>query len=673
MQLKVLLFAISISILLFMSQLRAQNNIEDRVEQVFKVADSLYKQGDALKALDTMLFILPEFNQFQNDSLESKVLGLFSHLQKNMGNDTVGIGRFMENLKVHQLRKYLNAVDAMGHYFERREHYIKALSYYKKMILFSNRMNDTLKLGEAYFNTGRMFKALLNFPKAQQYFDQSMEFYEVVDTKTGKVKLYNQVGDIYAQKDQPDSAAAYFQKAIQIAKNSNSIHNRIIAYHRLANIMSERDNYNEASSYYQHAIEIASSRGRELLPGILLDYGNLFEKSGKTDKAIEFYRQCSKSAVAQNNTAVQISAAKKLAQLYASRKSNRLAIRYYQRSIELSDSMQKINSLQEMARFEARYNLMQKEQEIGLLDRERKLKEAKLKNQELRSRLYFGGLILLALLVGVLLYHIITHIRKNRLLSAQNVQINDQNEELSQINEQLSASENRLMQALSTKNKLFAIIGHDLKSPLMDIKNLIFILKNNPGQFSAEDLKKHSGQIENRLTGILELLNNLLNWGMAERNTLKYTPREIDVVQLIQDTIRLFDGALNSKQIKINLQLEESIQWKTDFNMLEFILRNVLSNAIKFSDIGDKIDLIARIEKDQLKIVIEDEGIGMTEQQLEQIFVRTSEKIRRGTQKEKGTGLGMSVSQDFINQMGGKILVESTEGKGTKVEISIRR
>jgi len=305
-----------------------------------------------------------------------------------------------------------------------------------------------------------------------------------------------------------------------------------------------------------------------------------------------------------------------------------------------------------------------------LLDRERKLKAVKLKNQELRSKLYIGGLILLGLLAAVLFYHIVTHIKKNRLLSEQNAKINEQNEELSLINQQLSESENHLMQALSTKNKLFAIIGHDLKSPLMDIKNLIFILKNNAGQFGEDALKNHTGQIENRLISLLELLNNLLNWGMTERDALVYAPQKVDLIQLISKTIHLFDGMTANKNISVRSNLPESISWYTDFNMMEFVLRNVLSNAIKFSEKDSQIDITATLDYDRLYITITDYGMGMTSDQLKKVFDRTSEKVRAGTQNEKGTGLGMPLTYEFVKKMNGVIDIESRPNKGTHVEIT---
>jgi len=360
MQMSRFLFLAFIGALLFVAQIaKAQSPVEEEVKKVYRVADSLYKLEDTHKALDTLLSALPDFNEFHNDSLESKVLGLFGHLQKNMGNDTVGIGKFMQGLKSRQLRKYLNAVEAMGLYFERREHYTKALSYYKKMILFARTLDDTLKLGEGFFKTGKMFKALLNFPKANQYFSQALIYFKKSNAQQQIIKLYNQLGDMSAEMGQPDSAKIFFRKAISHARNTESATSRIIAYHRLAIIAGDNGNFNEALIYYENSRELATQKESKYLPSIYFDMASLLEKFGKTAKAKKAYEESMVYAAEYNNTAIQINAAKKLADLYALKNMNSQAVKYYQLSMMLVDSMQQINSLQEMARFEARYNLMQ--------------------------------------------------------------------------------------------------------------------------------------------------------------------------------------------------------------------------------------------------------------------------------------------------------------------------
>ncbi len=667
---KLLLISFVLIIISFHSLVHAQK-IEIKARTKYAEANKLYLEGKEKPALDTLLRILPAFNSIDNDTLESQILGLFGHLHKNIGNDTVGIKKFIGNLNSEQLEKYLEAVQAMGYYFHQRGAHTKALSYYRKMMLFARTAENREALAKSYFYTGKVFKAMYNVPKAKQYFHTALKQFQRAKSNNFIIKTYNELGEMALSSGNEDSAKYYLQRVIDLAKSNKSTEIKLIAYHRLSNIAFSRGNLSEAQIYLKKAIQLASQLNMDYIPALHLDLGRIYQESGELNTALSIYSKAISEASKNKNLQIKIDAYQLMGDIFIAQNKYRKASKSYQKALQLKEIHQNQNSVKEMARFEARYNLMQKEQEIKLLDRERKLKEVKLNNEKLRSNIYLLGLIALVLLALILFLYIRSHIRKNKQLSTQNATINEQNEELNQINQQLSNSENKLMQALSTKNKLFAIIGHDLKSPLMDIKNLIFILKNNPEQFSGEELKQHAGNIEYRLTSLLELMNNLLNWGMSERNTLKMAPENININQLIDKTEKLFSPQLENKQIQLITNIPQNLQWVTDYNMLEFIIRNTLSNAIKFSPSGSKISINISTDNEKMNIQLEDEGIGMDDKQVQEIFSQSATKVRRGTNNEKGTGLGMALTYDFISQMGGSIKVTSEKSKGTKIAVSL--
>ncbi len=665
---KLLLILLTCTIL---SKVPYAQSFEDNARLKYMYANELYKKGDEKAALDTLLNILPDFNSIDNDSLESRILGLFGHLHKNIGNDTVGIKKFLNSLKSNQIEKYMQAVQAMGHYFLQREAHTKALLYFRKMMLFARSSDNYEALAKSGFYSGKVFKAMHNLPRARTYFQTALKHFEKTNNINFIIKTYNELGEMALVSGNEDTAVLYLQKLLDLAKGNQSEEIKLIAYHRLSNIIFNKGNLHEAQLYIKKAIELASNLYPQYLPSLYLDLGRIKHQGKKHNSAISTYKKAIIEADKNKNLQIKIKAYQLIGDIYSNQNRHKLASKSYKKALKFKEVHQNQNSIREMARFEARYNLMQKEQEIKLLDRERKLKEVKLNNEKLRSNIYLLALIALILLAFILFLYIRSHIKKNKLLSNQNVTINEQNEELNQINQQLSESENKLMRALSTKNKLFAIIGHDLKSPLIDIKNLIFILKNKPDQFSPDELKKHAGIIEYRLTSLLELLNNLLNWGMSERNSLKFSPEDVNINQLFEKTEKLFNSQLESKEIKLTTTIPKNLVWFTDYNMLEFIIRNTISNAIKFSPVNSEIRLNINQLKDNMMIQIEDEGIGMDDKQLQEIFSQSATKVRRGTNNEKGTGLGMTLTYDFISQMGGTITVQSKKSKGTKIDISL--
>jgi signal transduction histidine kinase/thioredoxin-like negative regulator of GroEL len=636
---------------------------------IYQIADKLYKEGHEKEARDTLFTILSNFNSINNDTIESKILALFGYLQKNIGNDTVSINQFMQSLSKKQIKNYLGAIKAMGIYFYNKENYPKALSYFRKLLLFSSNVKEKRSEAEAHFHLGEVFLSKQHKEKAKSYYKVALRYAEKAGIPDLYIKIYNRLGQINRLQENSDSAIYYYTKTIESAKEKLTADNHIIAYENLAKIMEKKGNTQESIAYLKMAIESAKNDMHEYLPELYFELAEIYYNSNQIELSQKNYNLSKKHAIQEKDLQSEIKALKQLGRIELKSGNFSKASKYLNNAILKTDSLSEAISLEELARYEAQYNLMQKEQEIALLDRDKKLNQAELDNQTLKNRIYAGGLIILAILVGFLLYHISTRIKRNKLLSEQNEKINEQNEELNQINNQLSESEQKLIQALSVKNKLFTIIGHDLKSPLMDIKNLIFILKNNSNQFSASDLKGHTAQIENRLTSLLELLNNLLNWGMAEKQTLKYTPEKLSINKLIDNTLKLFEGQISIKNLTIKKQIPNDQYWTTDHNMVEFVCRNIISNAIKFSPKNKPIYIQCNQEEKQLKIAIEDKGLGMDEEQLNKVFIQTSEKIRRGTNNEKGTGLGLNLANDFVKQMNGKLLIESTKEAGTKVTI----
>lgn len=660
------IFALSALISVLESQAQDKNL---NAVQLYSFADSLYKAGNEDLARDTLFILFPNFNQINNDTLESKILALFGHLQKNIGNDTVSINHYMRSLSKKQVANYLDAIKAMGHYFYERENYTKSLNYFRKLLLFSRNVNNRKVEAEANLHLGEVFLTMKHTDKAKSYFNVALEYAKKTNNSHMIILIYNHLGQIGKSELQIDTAIYFYKKTIELAKHNLSDENQIIANSNLSKIMEEKGNYAEAITYLSRAVKLAESKNIKHLAQLYYELAELYTNTNNPTEAKKYYHQSYLASKKSNNTQPGIQSGKKLGELYLKKGNYKLSAKYFHEAIILNDSLMKINSLNELAKYEAQYSLMQKEQEIALLDRDKKFNKIKLSNEQFKSRAFIIGLIVLILLVVVLLFHISSRIKRNKILSSQNEKINEQNEELNQINQQLSDSEHKLIQALSVKNKLFTIIGHDLKSPLMDIRNLIFILKSNALQFSESDLRKHTSQIENRLTSLLELLNNLLNWGMAEKQSLKYTPEKISINQLFTKTLDLFEGQILSKGLIIKDHVSPNLSWTTDHNMLEFSIRNILSNAIKFSKNNSEIMIETIKTNKQLKIIIEDQGIGMSNEELSKIFIQTSDKVRRGTNNEKGTGLGMALAQEFATQMNGKLQIESETNKGTKVTL----
>ncbi len=248
-------------------------------------------------------------------------------------------------------------------------------------------------------------------------------------------------------------------------------------------------------------------------------------------------------------------------------------------------------------------------------------------------------------------------------------------ENLSKANNDLSKSERNLMNTITTKDKFFSVITHDIKNPLHSIKLIIELLKNYFNMMKEDEIKSYYNKVSKTIDSVNNLIENVLLWSKSQSNLINFEPEIFDLSQSISNTIKLLDSAALQKNISIKLPDTEEIIVKTDKNMFEVIFRNILSNSIKFSNKNSSINVTISDDaiKNKLLVTIQDFGIGMDPQTLDVIFENQGKTPKSGTDGEKGTGIGLSLTKNFIDLMNEKIWVESTIDIGTKFSFTVNK
>lgn len=219
-----------------------------------------------------------------------------------------------------------------------------------------------------------------------------------------------------------------------------------------------------------------------------------------------------------------------------------------------------------------------------------------------------------------------------------------------------------------TKERLLAIVAHDLNSPLSSLKSTLGLLRIQAKDqvMSYRDLLALFDHVEEEFQSVVELMNNLLLWALDQQNALKYHPTSFQLSHVIEPCLRLVTNQLSNKNLKLTTDYEAALDLLTDKEMLSFIIRNLLSNAIKFTDNGGRITLRISKQSDTVLCEVSDTGIGMTSQQLSQLFDQIDpQKSHQDTDGKKGTGLGLAMSKEFSQKMKASIWATSEEGKGS--------
>ena len=232
--------------------------------------------------------------------------------------------------------------------------------------------------------------------------------------------------------------------------------------------------------------------------------------------------------------------------------------------------------------------------------------------------------------------------------------------------ELVKASEARLNELNATKDKFFSIIAHDLQSPFSSIIGFSNLLAEQVQAKNYQEVEKYAEIIQNSSHRALALLRNLLEWSRSQTGRMVFTPEPLEINALVDQVTNLLNDAAKQKAISISKILPEKEPVFADKEMISATLRNLISNAIKFTNPGGRIVISAEQTPDHWMVTVSDNGIGIKAEALEKLFHIDQSYSTVGTKNEKGTGLGLILCKEFVEKHGGKIGVESEPGKGSK-------
>ncbi|MGE0078781.1 MAG: ATP-binding protein [Bacteroidales bacterium] len=253
----------------------------------------------------------------------------------------------------------------------------------------------------------------------------------------------------------------------------------------------------------------------------------------------------------------------------------------------------------------------------------------------------------------------------NDWISAKNIELEAQKEEIEKKKNELEISD-------ATKNKFFRIIAHDLRNPISTLVNTTSYILTDIEEFDKERTKRMIGELNRISITTYNFLENLLDWTTSQMGDLRFYPRSLNLRSLINENIELVQSKIDSKNIQLTLSVSDDINVFADENMLNTVIRNIITNAVKFTYDDGKIIISAYTEDNYCFLRIADNGVGITGENLKKLFRIDKDVVTAGTHNEKGSGLGLILSKEFIERNGGTIIVESEPQKGSAFTISLK-
>ena len=270
---------------------------------------------------------------------------------------------------------------------------------------------------------------------------------------------------------------------------------------------------------------------------------------------------------------------------------------------------------------------------------------------------------------------------KHVLLSAENIYVQDKKyrftvvhdiTEIKKAEKEIKLKNEELLKMNAEKDKFYSIIAHDLRSPFNGFLGLTEAMAVNLPDLTLISIQEIAEKIRLSAGNLYRLLNNLLEWSQIQKGSVRFTPEIIQFRSLIEENIGLVKESAKIKDIEITVDIPEGLEIFADVNMLQTIIRNLVSNAIKFTPKKGKVNISAKLNLDNsLEISIKDTGIGMTQKMIDDLFRIDVSTGRKGTDGELSTGLGLLLCKEFIDKHGGKIRIESIVKAGTTFTFSM--
>ena len=265
--------------------------------------------------------------------------------------------------------------------------------------------------------------------------------------------------------------------------------------------------------------------------------------------------------------------------------------------------------------------------------------------------LYITSFFLIALFVVL---RKLKHI--NRELKSQNDTINEQKSELQKLN--------------ATKNKFFSIVAHDLRSPLASLKSFSSVLVEDIDFISQEEIQSMGKKLNTSLDNTLKMADNLIIWAQSQMNIIEDKKENINLREVVNEICEIFKVIANNKEVRLIASVMGDPHFIGDKDQVEFVIRNLINNAIKFTPRKGIVNVSVTQISNQIKIVVSDTGVGMSSEFSENLFSIQKTKGIPGTEGEKGSGLGLVLSSEFVKRNNGDIHVVSQEAIGTTITVS---
>jgi signal transduction histidine kinase len=583
---------------------------------ILNLSKYLFYNGHNEKGLKQLNTALEIAKQNENIPLQIEVLNLLGIQQMDFGNHAEALKAYLKAIdlatSINDIKSISNLQENVAIIYLSQKDYQQTLNIYKEVEQLNKQTNVPLRTAQTKCNITDVYIKLNDLNNASKYIEGTTEIFKKYESYEWLAYSYHLKGDICLKQDNLKLALYWYDKAMLLHKDLNDDRYKVPLLNSIAETYFKLTNYTTAESYIAQALEIATKLS--LLEDSIKSYELLY----KINRANKNYEN---------------------------------ALDYHEKYKVLSDSISRKENSNSLGVLKTK------------LEYEKQQKNAEIENNKQKTKqniFMYLGLILLVIF-GLIIFLLKKQSKARKLfnneLRLKTATLEKREEELSAIN--------------ATKDKLFSIIGHDLKGPINALGSVLTMFNDN--EITCEEFSTFAPKFKTDVDAISFTLNNLLSWGRTQMTGSKKEPTSFDMRMLAEENIRFLHEISINKGITITNNILTNTNVWADRNQIDVVIRNLLSNALKFTNKKGVIAINAIEKNNIVKISVTDNGIGMSPEVISKIFngQETNLISTYGTDNEKGTGLGLSLCKEMVENNGGEIWVESKIDKGSTFHFTL--
>jgi signal transduction histidine kinase/tetratricopeptide (TPR) repeat protein len=583
------------------------------------------------------------------------------------------------------LQQKAKAIRYIAYVYQNQGDLNTALEKYFQALSIGESINCNLNIYNSYNNIGIISHIQKEYEVAREYYNKAIEITEKTGNQVGRAKLYINMGilnfelgtandNVRIKQDYFREALNNYSNALKIKIEYNDIKGQSLCYENLGNLNKEMakitkntktqiDLLLKAKQQYWKAIELSNKINDKM--GLSKAYANLSElysvlyslKSNSninrnvfSDSAVYYGTRSYQYAVEVNSTYLQNKAALLVKKSYTAIGDERKALEYADYYIESQEKLFSEDKTKIINEMRIKYETEKKDNEIKLLNQEKKINEIRIKNAK-RERFFYIIIAITLFVLSMLLYRLNSNRRRS------NEVLEEKNEELKILN--------------STKDKFISILAHDLKNPFSAFLNITNALSIDFDDIDNEDKKKLIDQLNRSAQQLNNLLKNMLEWAVIQLKDTLISKEDLNLNEIAEDVKKMLANFITEKNAIIQNSIPSGLIVSTNRSYLVAIFNNLITNAIKFSQGKNPIDISAKASNGQVIVSVEDKGIGIAPDDIEKLFKMDIDTQTIGKPEGKGTGMGLILCKEFIKKLNGDIWVESTLGEGSFFNFSL--